>query len=151
MYETPLTVVGRIITTPERRRAGDKDVVNFRIASNARYRNADGLWEDGKSLFLAVTCWGKLGTGVIASVSRGDSVIVTGWVHTNEYEDRDGNRRSSVELKATAVGPDLNRYIASIEKLNQPTAVTAVPDEPPADDAEAYDDADAAEPLPLSA
>jgi single-strand DNA-binding protein len=39
-----------------------------------------------------------------------------GHVYTSEYEDRDGNRRSSVEMRATAVGPDLARTIVRIEK-----------------------------------
>jgi single-strand DNA-binding protein len=43
-------------------------------------------------------------------------VIVVGYVHTSEYEDRDGNRRSSLEMRATAVGPDLARSIASIDR-----------------------------------
>ena len=51
--------------------------------------------------------------GVGASLGKGDPVIVVGYVYTSEYEDRDGVRRSSVEVRATAVGPDLARSIAS--------------------------------------
>ena len=43
-------------------------------------------------------------------------VIVVGNVYTSEYEDRDGNRRSSLEMRATSVGPDLARCIVRIEK-----------------------------------
>jgi single-strand DNA-binding protein len=127
MFETPLTVIGRIVTDPQRRRVGEQEVVKFRVASNARRRTGDGTWEPGNSLFVTVNCWGKLATGVGASLAKGDAVIVVGQVYTSEYEDREGVRRSSMELRATAVGPDLSRYIAKIEKHGQPAgaAVTA--------------------------
>jgi single-strand DNA-binding protein len=120
MFETPLTVIGRIVTDPQRRRVGDQEVMKFRVASNARRRTGDGNWEAGTSLFITVNCWGKLATGVGGSLAKGDAVIVVGQVYTSEYEDREGVRRSSVELRANAVGPDLSRYIAKIEKHGQP-------------------------------
>jgi single-strand DNA-binding protein len=120
MFETPLTVIGRIVTDPQRRRVGDQEVMKFRVASNARRRTDDGSWEAGNSLFITVNCWGKLATGVGGSLAKGDAVIVVGQVYTSEYEDREGVRRSSVELRANAVGPDLSRYIARIEKHGQP-------------------------------
>ena len=127
MFETPLTVIGRIVTDPQRRRVGDQEVMKFRVASNARRRTGDGSWEPGNSLFITVNCWGKLATGVGGSLAKGDAVIVVGQVYTSEYEDREGVRRSSVELRANAVGPDLSRYIAKIEKHGQPVGTAATP------------------------
>ena len=86
------------------------------MASNSRRRTADGAWEPGNSLFITVNCWGKLVTGVGAALGKGAPVIVVGHVYTSEYEDRDGNRRSSLEMRATAVGPDLSRAIVRIEQ-----------------------------------
>ncbi|CAN5775093.1 single-stranded DNA-binding protein [soil metagenome] len=146
MFETPLTVIGRIVTDPQRRRVGDQEVMKFRVASNARRRTGDGSWEAGNSLFITVNCWGKLATGVGGSLAKGDAVIVVGQVYTSEYEDREGVRRSSVELRANAVGPDLSRYIAKIEKHGQPgTPVAAAPTE----EAGTSDGADAAEDEPV--
>jgi single-strand DNA-binding protein len=116
MFETPLTVVGQIVNDPQRRKVGDQEVIKFRVASNSRRRTGDGSWEHGNSLFVTVNCWGKLVTGVGAALSKGAPVIVVGHVHTSEYEDRDGNRRSSLEMRATAVGPDLSRVFVRIEK-----------------------------------
>lgn len=116
MFETPLTVVGHIVNDPQRRKVGDQEVIKFRVASNSRRRTGDGSWEHGNSLFVTVNCWGKLVSGVGAALGKGAPVIVTGHVHTSEYEDRDGNRRSSLEMRATAVGPDLSRVFVRIEK-----------------------------------
>jgi single-strand DNA-binding protein len=114
MFETPLTVVGRIITDPRRRRVADQEVISFRVASNSRRRDADGNWEPGNSLYITVNCWGKLVTGVGAALGKGAAVIAVGHVYTSEYEDRDGVRRSSLEMRATSVGPDLSRLIVRI-------------------------------------
>jgi single-strand DNA-binding protein len=116
MFETPLTVVGHIVNDPQRRKVGDQEVIKFRVASNSRRRTADGGWEPGNSLFITVNCWGKLVTGVGAALGKGAPVIVVGHVYTSEYEDRDGNRRSSLEMRATSVGPDLSRVFVRIEK-----------------------------------
>ena len=115
MFETPITVVGNIVTSPDRKRVGDQELIKFRVASNSRRRTPDGQWEPGNSFFVTVNCWGKLVTGVGAALGKGDAVIVVGYVHTSEYEDKEGNRRSSVEVRATSVGPDLARCIARIE------------------------------------
>ena len=118
MFETPFTVVGTIITDPVLRGIGDQQVYKFRVASNSRRRTADGNWEPGNSLYVSVNCWTKgLVRGVGTSLRKGDPVIVVGTVHTSEYDDREGNRRSSLELRATAVGPDLARSSAVVDRI----------------------------------
>jgi single-strand DNA-binding protein len=152
MFETPLTVVGNIVNDPIRRSVGDQDVMKFRVASNSRRRGADGTWEPGNSLFVTVNCWGRLVSGVGASLGKGSPVIVVGHIHTSEYDDRDGNRRSTLEMRATSVGPDLSRCIARVEKTvptgtdagTPPTAeVEAEADPTDTDDADQPASADA--------
>jgi single-strand DNA-binding protein len=145
MFETPITVVGRIVGDLRRRRVADQEVISFRLASNSRRRVADGSWEAGNSLFITVNCWGKLVTGVGASLGKGNAVIAVGHVYTSEYQDRDGNKRSSLEMRATSVGPDLLRSIARIIDVNpadnnaRPAPVTEDPEE---NDDESVDDAE---------
>ena len=123
MFETPIHIVGTIITDPVLRRVGDQQVYKFRVASNSRRRTADGTWEPGNTLYASINCWSKgLVKGVGASLGKGDPVIVVGYVHTSEYDDRDGNRRSSVEVRATAVGPDLARSTASVDRAQNTVA-----------------------------
>lgn len=98
-----------------------------------------------------------------AALGKGAPVIVVGHVHTSEYEDRDGNRRSSLEMRATSVGPDLSRVIVRIEKPGYagpdadpgPAAdADKATDETPTagDESDASDDgSDRSSPLPLSA
>jgi single-strand DNA-binding protein len=144
MFETPIHVVGTIITDPILRRVGDQQVYKFRVASNSRRRTADGTWEPGNTLYVSVNCWGnRLVKGVGASLGKGDPVIVVGYVYTSEYDDREGNRRSSLEVRATAVGPDLSRSIASVDRLRSTAANSD--DAVETKDDESEDDAEAAE------
>jgi single-strand DNA-binding protein len=160
MFETPITVVGNIVNDPHGRRVGDQEVIKFRVASNSRRRTADGTWEAGNSLFVTVNCWGRLVTGVGAALRKGDPVIVVGHVYTSEYEDRDGNRRSTLEMRATSVGPDLSRSIVRIiEKTGPGRDAAPHADEPlveaesesTSEDDEADDSAADRTGLPLSA
>jgi single-strand DNA-binding protein len=158
MFETPFAVVGNIVNDPVRRHVGDQEVIKFRVASNSRRRTADGTWEAGNSLFVTVNCWGRLVTGVGAALTKGDPVVVVGHVYTSEYDDREGNRRSSVEVRAISVGPDLARSIVRIEHPKRPVDASTEEDatEPAAIEAEAagddgVEDDDGAGALPLSA
>jgi single-strand DNA-binding protein len=128
MFETPLTVVGRIITDLRRRQVGDQEVISFRMASNSRRRGEDGTWEPGNTLYITVNCWGKLVTGVGASLRKGRAVIAVGQIYTSEYDDREGVRRSSLEMRATSVGPDLAHALVSITDT-VPAAAKAAPEE----------------------
>ncbi|MGC0363282.1 single-strand DNA-binding protein [Rhodococcus sp. 27YEA15] len=118
MYETHATVVGTVITNPVKRQTGSgEEVLSFRMASNTRRRDmSTGEWIDGVTLYLTVTCWRRLVTGVGAAIMKGDPVMATGELRTNEYTSKEGFPRSDLELRATAVGADLARCIAKIER-----------------------------------
>jgi len=146
MFETPMTIVGQIVTEPRRRVVAGQELISFRVASNSRRRTGEGTWEPGNSLFVTVNCWGRLVTGVGAGLYKGAAVIAVGTVHTSEYEDRDGVKRSSLEMRATAVGPDLARVIARIAQPGQPQSAQPLDAQsqstPPVDAPAQFDPAD---------
>jgi len=154
MFETPMTVVGRVITDLRRRTVGSQEVISFRVASNSRRRGADGKWEPGNTLYITVNCWGTLVTGVGAALGRGAAVIAVGHVYTSEYDDSNGVRRSSLEMRATSVGPDLSHAIVQILEKVPSVAKEAEPTVDAADSdpsAEADASAESGKALPLSA
>jgi single-strand DNA-binding protein len=70
-------------------------------------------------------------------LGKGSPVIVVGHVYTSEYEDKEGVRRSSVEMRATSVGPDLARCIVRIiEKTGQINGNADAAESPAVDSAE---------------
>lgn len=118
MRETPVTVVGTLVSNARPRRVGPEQalVLNLRVASNERrYDKASETWVDGDSLYLSVTCWRTLAENA-ASLVKGDPVIVTGRLRTREWTTEQGERRSSVEMEASALGPDLARCMATVRK-----------------------------------
>ena len=118
MRETPVTVVGTLASDMKPRRVGPDGtlVLNFRVACNERrYDKASESWVNGESLYLSVSCWRRLAENV-ASLVKGDPVIVRGKLRTREWSTEQGERRSVVELEATAVGPDLARCAVTVRK-----------------------------------
>ncbi|MGH3811946.1 MAG: single-stranded DNA-binding protein [Pseudonocardiaceae bacterium] len=118
MRETPVTVVGTLVSDMRPRRVGPDGtlVLNFRVASNERrFDRTSESWVDGESLYLSVNCWRRLAENA-ASLVKGDPVIVSGKLRTREWTTEQGERRSVVELEANAVGPDLARCAATVRK-----------------------------------
>ncbi|MDG3013188.1 single-stranded DNA-binding protein [Speluncibacter jeojiensis] len=118
MYETHTAVVGTVITDPRQRTTSSGDVVlSFRMACNGRRLDREtGEWHDNGTLYLSVSCWRRLVIGVGASLTKGDPVIAYGQLRTNEYTTKDGAPRSDLEMRASAVGPDLARCIAPLAR-----------------------------------
>jgi single-strand DNA-binding protein len=120
MNETTVTITGNVITDVKSRRTGEGvRVSSFRMASNERrFDKMTGEWVDGDRLYVTVTCWRRLATGVSTSLLKGDPVVVTGRLFTRGYEV-EGQKRSVTELEATAVGPDLSRCSAELTRVHR--------------------------------
>ncbi|MGH3567823.1 MAG: single-stranded DNA-binding protein [Pseudonocardia sp.] len=131
MYETHATVVGTLITPLNRRWLADgTGVVSFRVASTARrYDRASDGWVDGDCVYLSVTCWRRLAENVYASFTTGDPIVVHGRIYTRSY-DKDGQRHSSTEMEALAVGPDLTRCTAVVTRTKRATVPASIEGEP---------------------
>ncbi|SNS79236.1 single-stranded DNA-binding protein [Rhodococcoides kyotonense] len=143
MYEAQCAVVGTVITNPIKRQTpSGEPVLSFRMASNARRQDRNtGEWTDGGTLFLTVTCWRRLVTGVGASLMKGDPVVAYGQLRTNEYTTREGVERADLEMTASAVGPDLARCVLDIDRRRSaPAKQTEPEDEIVGDQSDDYDE-----------
>ncbi|RDI54448.1 single-stranded DNA-binding protein [Nocardia mexicana] len=136
MYEANTAVIGTVVTHPVRRSLpGGEQVITFRMASNARRFDRDrGEWVDNGSLFVTISCWRRLVEGVDASLRRGDPVIAYGQLRTNEYRTKDGAERHDLEMRASAVGPDLGRCSATVTRRRSGNSAEPRGVEPAADD-----------------
>ncbi|MCP2318676.1 single-strand DNA-binding protein [Nocardia amikacinitolerans] len=129
MYEAMATVVGTVVTNPVKRDLSNgEQVLTFRMASNSRRLDfASGEWVDNGTLYLTISCWRRLVGGVDASLRRGDPVLVYGQLRSHEYRTKDGVERRDLEMRATAVGPDLSRCTAQVSRRSEtgggPTAL----------------------------
>ncbi|MBF6172070.1 single-stranded DNA-binding protein [Nocardia blacklockiae] len=127
MYEANTAVVGNVITHPVRRSLpSGEQVVSFRMASNARrFDRQTGEWVDNGTLYLTVSCWRRMVEGVDASIRRGDPIIAYGQLRTSEYRTREGADRHDLEMRASALGPDLGRCSAPV--VRQPSGNSGSP------------------------
>ena len=107
MFETPFTAVGNVITDPVLRRVGDQDFVKFRMASNSRRRTPEGSWETINTLYVTVTCWGKVATGM-AAVLGGDEAEVLARLESLDLIP--ANRNAAGQIVAAGA-------VAALEKL----------------------------------
>ncbi|MFY1636678.1 single-stranded DNA-binding protein [Solwaraspora sp. WMMB335] len=127
MFDTYVTVVGNVLTTPEWRRTTQTNtlVANFKVASTSRRLDRENnRWVDGNSLRVRVNCWRKLAEGVASSIMLGDPVVVVGRLYTRDWVDGDGNSRLQYEMEAVAVGHDLARGRGRFMR-NRPTLATS--------------------------
>lgn len=107
--ETTITVIGRV--------AGDVDmrftpsgtaVANFSVASNARfYDKQTNEWKDKATTFWRCNAWKELAEACTENLHKGDAVILYGELESREWEDKEGNKRTSLELRVEAIGPNL--------------------------------------------
>ncbi|SHG89850.1 single-stranded DNA-binding protein [Streptoalloteichus hindustanus] len=110
MYETHVTVVGKVLSEPRQWRTRDgAAVVRFRLgATERKFSRTTGDWTNGDQLYLDVSCWRRLAEGAASTLDKGDPVVVTGRLFTSHYEI-DGQTRYRTELEAVAIGLDVGR------------------------------------------
>ncbi len=77
-------------------------VCKFTIATNERRRDKAGEQQDITTWFR-VTVWGKQGENVSRFLTKGRKVIVLGRLHVEEWTDREGKTRQSLEVNASDV------------------------------------------------
>jgi single-strand DNA-binding protein len=116
--DTYVTVQGNLVADPtQRTTATGATVVHIRVASSGRkFDKASGEFRDGDPMFISASCWRSLGGHVLASLRKGDSVIVHGRLLSRTYDDKQGIRHNVHEIDAIAVGPDLARCAADLRR-----------------------------------
>lgn len=82
-------------------------VCSFRTAVNhRRLDSTTGQWVNNGTSWYTVTTYGTLADNVAAQVHKGSAVVVVGDLKIREWE-ANGRQGTSVEITASAVGPNL--------------------------------------------
>lgn len=124
MADSTVTIVGNITRDPELRfTAGGKGVASFGVAVGRRYQQ-NGEWQE-KTSFFNVTAWDSLGENVAASLGKGARVIVTGRLEQRDYETKEGEKRSVVEIVADEIGPSLRWARAEVERISRDSGASS--------------------------
>ncbi|SMH37489.1 single-strand DNA-binding protein [Rathayibacter oskolensis] len=152
-----LTVIGVIGTDP---RSIDTTtgtaMTTFRLASaQRRYDRAAQRWVDGATNWYTVNTFNSLAGNALASLARGDRIIVTGRLTVRAWE-AGGKTGTDVALTAEGIGHDLawgtTNYSRTVGRGTTPAAPSAEPgwseDAPASADSSASGDWGAASPGP---
>ncbi|MFF3794541.1 single-stranded DNA-binding protein [Streptomyces sp. NPDC001981] len=117
MNETVVTLVGNAATGVEFRETATGGMARFRFAVTARrWDREKQFWTDGHTSFYTVWAWRTLASNLAGSVAVGEPLVVHGRLKVRE-EERDGQRRTFVDIEALAVGHDLTRGTAAFRRV----------------------------------
>lgn len=100
MSVNSVVLIGRLVRDPELRttQAG-KQVANFSIAVNRRFKGSDGVEVD----FFNINAWGNSAEFVANYLGKGRLVAVEGRLQSRKYTTQDGAQREVVEVIAENV------------------------------------------------
>jgi len=108
MQQDTITVVGFVGTPPKHVvTSTGLQITNFRLASTPRkWDRNTGKFVDGETNWYSVSAWRQLAVNAIASLEKGDRVIVTGRLKVQNWENG-AKSGINVEIEADAIGQDL--------------------------------------------
>ena len=96
-------LVGNLGRDPELRYTqGGQAVANFTVATNERWTDKDGSNQE-RTEWHRIVVWGKQAENCAQYLQKGRSVYVEGRLQTRDWEDREGNKRTTTEIVAQAV------------------------------------------------
>ena len=93
-------LVGNLGRDPEvRYTKSGQAVASFSIATSESWKGKDGNREE-KTEWHRIVAWGKLGEICGEYLSKGKQVYIEGRLQTRDWDDKDGNKRSTTEIVA---------------------------------------------------
>lgn len=94
-------LIGRLTAKPELRYTGSNlPFARFSVAVNRTFNNAQGQRETD---FINVVVWRKQAENVCNFLNKGSLVSVEGRLQTGSYDDKDGNKRYTMDVVADSV------------------------------------------------
>ena len=96
-----VAIMGRLTYDPELRTTPTGvSVVRFQVAVDRNFQRAG---EERKADFIDVTAWRQTAEFVSKYFRKGSMIAVEGSIQTDNFTDKDGNKRKSVQLVASQV------------------------------------------------
>ena len=96
-----VAIMGRMVKDPELKTTNSgKSVCSFRIANDSGYKDASG---QNQTNWLDVTAWGKTAEFVCKYFPKGALIAIDGRLQTRQYQDKNGQNRTAVEIVAQNV------------------------------------------------
>ena len=98
-----MMIIGNLGADPELRYTpSGKAVTNLRVAVNDRSRGADGEWIE-ETMWIGVEVWEQQAERLAEQLRKGNKIYAEGQLRAREYEARDGQKRTALELRFARV------------------------------------------------
>ena len=98
-----MMIIGNLGADPELRYTpSGKAVTNLRVAVNDRSRGADGEWVE-ETMWIGVEVWEQQAERLAEQLRKGNKIYAEGQLRAREYEARDGQKRTALELRFARV------------------------------------------------
>jgi len=115
MPANSVTLIGNLVEDPELRfTASGVAMAKVRFAVNRRYQR-NGEWQEETSFFRG-TLWRDAAENAAESLQKGMRVIVNGRLEQQQWETKEGEKRSSVEVAIDEIGPSLRWATATVTR-----------------------------------
>jgi len=96
-------LIGNLGRDPEvRYTPNGSAVANFTLATNEVWNDKNGERQE-RTEWHRIVVWGKQAEIVREHLSKGKQVYVEGSLQTRQWDDREGNKRTTTEVKAARV------------------------------------------------
>jgi len=97
-------LIGRLTRDPElRSTSSGQPVASFGLATSKKFRSQNGT-EREDTVFVDITCWGKLAEIVSQYMRKGSQIYLGGRLKLDNWEDRQtGQKRSKLSVVAENV------------------------------------------------
>lgn len=113
----PITLTGRLGQDPELRFGPSGiPIVKLSIVTSRRTKDDQGNWIDADTTWWDCAGFKQLAENVASSLVKGMTVIAVGRVVQDNWTDKEGQKRSKLAIKLDAIGPDLTRATATVQK-----------------------------------
>ena len=97
-----ITIMGRLVREPELRRTGSGiAVASFRVAVDRDFGGRDG--GERETDFIDCVAWRQTGEFVSKYFAKGSMIVVSGRLQMRNWNDKEGNKRTSAEVVAENV------------------------------------------------
>jgi single-strand DNA-binding protein len=98
-----MMIIGNLGADPELRYTpSGKAVTNLRVAVNDRSRGTDGEWVE-ETMWIGVEVWEQAAERLAEQLRKGNKIYAEGQLRAREYEARDGQKRTALELRFARV------------------------------------------------
>jgi single-strand DNA-binding protein len=98
-----MMIIGNLGADPELRYTpSGKAVTNLRVAVNDRSRGADGEWTE-ETMWIGVEVWEQAAERLAEQLRKGNKIYAEGQLRAREFEGRDGQKRTALELRFARV------------------------------------------------